>query len=85
MLLHSVHDVLVHAERVDEAVADGTQDLMCSELPKRIIIKIHMVLIINHIRIMRTIININENDKVSLGRTAGMHCLWASIIHGYLQ
>ena len=31
VLFHAVHDVLVDAERFDEAVADGTQDLMCSD------------------------------------------------------
>ena len=28
VLLHAVHDVLILAERVDEAVADRTQDLI---------------------------------------------------------
>ena len=37
VLLHAVHDVLNPAERFDEAVADRTQDLICSELTNGII------------------------------------------------
>ena len=57
VLLHAVHDVLILAERVDEAVADRTQDLICSELTNGIIMNITTTLII---RIMRIRVDINK-------------------------